>query len=161
MTKNKLHNMKSGFKVPDNYFNQLEENLLSEISLKEHVSETGFNIPDGYFEMFKVEINEPASKTKVISLFSRKTMWYAASVAAIVILLINIPDFKATDNFAAIDTESMESYMLTNDYDAYELSELFIETKGFEAAILEESITDASLEDYLYDNAELEDINIE
>lgn len=161
MTKNKSHNMKSGFKTPDNYFNQFEDNLLSEISLKERVSKTGFNIPDGYFETFKVEIKEPASKTKVISLFSRKTMWYAASVAAITVLLVNIPNFKTTDNFAAIGTESMESYMLTNDYDAYELSELFIDTNAFEEAILEESITDASLEDYLYNNAELEDINIE
>lgn len=161
MTKKKLHNVKSGFKTPDNYFNQFEVNLLSEIGLKERVSKTGFNIPDGYLDTFKVEINEPTSKTKVISLFNRKTLWYAASVAAITILLITIPNFKITDSFAAIDTESMESYMLTNDYDAYELSELFIDTNAFEEAILEESITDASLEDYLYNNAELEDINIE
>lgn len=161
MTKKKLHNIKSGFKTPDNYFNQFEDNLLSEIRLKEQVSKTGFEVPDGYLDMFKVEINEPVPQSKVISLFSRKTIWYAASVAAVAILLINIPSFKTTDNFVAIDTESIESYMLDTDYDAYELGDLIIDPSAFEDAILEESITDASLEDYFYDNVELEDFNIE
>lgn len=162
MTKRKLHNIESGFKTPDNYFNQFEDNLLREIKLKERVSNSGHKVPTGYFENFEVTIDKQnPTETKVISLFSRKTLLYAASIAAIAILIINIPAFKTTQNFASLDVESMETYMLDNDYSAYDLSDLITDSEAFEESILDEALINISLEDYFYENIELEDFNIE
>ena len=162
MTKKTLHtDLESGFKIPDNYFNEFESDLLLELRLKDQVSKSGFELPEDYLDNLKIDIEKPESKSKVISLFNRKTLLYAASIAAITILVISIPEFNTTHNFATIDDDSMESYMLINDYDAYELGDLIIDSSAFEDAILKETITDASLEDYMYNNAELEDINIE
>lgn len=50
MKKNKLHiNKNTGFKSPDQYFEGLEDKIMSEINLNQ-VEETGFKTPDNYFD---------------------------------------------------------------------------------------------------------------
>ncbi len=166
MKKLNKHNVsETGFKTPDDYFASFEENLLSEINLKEKVNATGFKTPDGYFDNFKVTISENGkqkSEPKVISLFRNKKWLAAASIAAVFIVLISFP--KETDNsldFASLDSDSIETYLLNNDFDSAELNNLIVNTTDFESSILEETLNDVHLEDYLYNNMELEDLNLE
>lgn len=165
MKKHLLHNInKPGFKVPDNYFNNLEETLLSEIALKKSIPSTGFKTPDNYFENFKVHGIDTLSKKsnpKVISIFRKNPWLYVASAAALIVLLFNIATVNKPVNFASLDNESIENYILINDFETIELNNLIINPTAFENTILKEALSDASLEDYLYDNAELEDFNIE
>lgn len=163
MKKQKLHkDIKSGFKTPDNYFNTFEEQLLSELKLKEHVSKSGFNEPNGYLDNFKVELSKvQTSKPKVISLLNKKTILYAASIAAIFVLLLTIPSNEKEVNFASLDSESIENYLLISDFESSELNDLITNTTAFESKILEETLSDITLEDYLYNNSELEDFNLE
>ena len=164
MKKIDLHNIRNtGFKTPDNYFNSFEENLLTELKLKEQVSNTGMKAPSGYFENFKITV--PVNKTtksesKVISLFRNQKWLVAASVAAVFVLFIFLPKEQSNAlDFASLENESIENYILTNDFESVELNNLITNTEAFENAIMEEALSDVSLEDYLYDNAELEDFN--
>jgi len=86
MTKNNLHNIKeTGFKAPKDYFDNLEDSILSEIKLKESSSDTGFKTPKDYFETLEDRIIEKTSEKKtpkVISLLNRRNLIYISSIAA-------------------------------------------------------------------------------
>ena len=41
---------KSGFKVPENYFDNFDERLFKTIESETLPKETGFKVPDGYFD---------------------------------------------------------------------------------------------------------------
>lgn len=163
MKKLKLHNdIKSGFKTPENYFNSFEEQLLSELKLKEQVSNSGFNEPKDYFNNFKVDLSEvKPSEPKVIPLFNNKTMLYVASIAAAFILLLTIPSNNNELNFASLDNDTIEDYLLISDFESSELNDLITNTTAFEDKILEETLNNIPLEDYLYNNSELDDFNLE
>lgn len=163
MKNTKLYiNKNSGFKTPDNYFKDFEETLLHEITLKEKSKSSGFLVPDNYFETFKVSeldiVSNKKKTSKVISLFSKKNWLYAASIAAIAILIISLPDFNKSVNFSSLDNESIENYILSNDYESYTLNNLIIDPSAFEDAIYNEALSDISLENYLYNNSDLEDL---
>ncbi|EGV44039.1 hypothetical protein BZARG_1470 [Bizionia argentinensis JUB59] len=164
MKNRKLHtNKESGFKTPDSYFKDFEETLLSELVLKEKCKTSGFNVPDDYFKNFETSnrdtVLEEKKETKVIPLFSKKTTWYAASAAAIAILLISLPDFKESVSFSSLDNDSIENYILSNDYEASDFNNLITDPSAFENAIYNETLSDVSLESYLYYNSDLEDLN--
>ncbi len=163
MKNTKLHiNKNSGFKTPDNYFKDFEETLLSEITLKEKSKSSGFLVPENYFETFKVSefdtVSNKNKTSKVISLLSKKNWLYAASIAAIAILIISLPDFNKSVNFSSLDNESIENYILSNDYESSTLNNLIIDPSAFEDAIYNEALSDISLENYLYNNSDLEDL---
>ena len=162
---NKHNRLDTGFKVPDDYFSTFEENLISELELKEKVNTSGFKIPRNYMNDFEVKVPSVKSssiESKVIALFSDQKWLVAASIAAIFILLVSIPT-KQHDvlDFAFLDSDSIESYLLTNDFDSAELNNLITNPSDFETSILEETLNDLPLEDYLYNNIELEDLNLE
>ena len=85
MNKKYIHNIKkTGFKVPEDYFNSLEDDILTEITLKEKVSNSGFRTPKDYFKTLEDVIIEKVTEqktSKVISLFSKKNLIYASSIA--------------------------------------------------------------------------------
>lgn len=164
INKHKIPN--SGFKAPDNYFNSFEENLLTELKLKDQVSNTGMEIPVDYFKNFKVENpieNNLNAEPNVISLFRNQKWFMAASIAAIFIMLITIPfEFKNDSlDFASIDNDVIENYILNTDFDTTDFNNLITNTNTFENIILEETLNDVILDDYMYNNINLEDLNIE
>ena len=75
--------IKSGFKVPENYFEQFEAKMMAQI--------------------------QPESETKVVSIFYRKQVWMSA-IAAIVLLAIAIPVYfnMANNN---LDATTIEMYL--------------------------------------------------
>ena len=157
------HNISTpGFKTPKNYFESLENNLLSELSLRDQVAESGLNIPEGYLENFKVEIPKSETNPKVINLFNNRSWLYVASVAAMIIFIMTIPKMGSNAiTFASLDNDSIENYLLTNDLESLELNNLITNTTAFENTILEETLDEIHLEDYLYENIDVEDFNLE
>jgi hypothetical protein len=81
LNKNKIN---SGFKVPENYFDNFESKILAKINLKE----------------------EP----KVVSLFYRKQVWIS-SIAAIFVLAIAIPAYFNSIETKPIENVTMENYL--------------------------------------------------
>lgn len=77
--------IKSGFKVPENYFEQFEAKMMAQI--------------------------QPESETKIVSIFYRKQVWMSA-IAAVVLLAIAIPVyFNMANNNNNLDATTIEMYL--------------------------------------------------
>lgn len=117
-----LHNskMESGFKVPENYFENFEDRLMSQI--------------------------EPKAEPKVISLFHRKQIWISA-IAAVFVALIAIPVYFNSVTTEKISNQTLENY-LTTEYNTYDLINNLSEEdiQSLETSV---SLNDAAIEDYL------------
>lgn len=109
MTKDKnTYRNKTGFKTPDNYFENFEVD-----SLKALKDDQSMKTPDTYFENFKVDL--PQEKSKIVQL---KHFYYAASAIAAILILAFIlnPLFKSDVNqdelkFSSIEQEELENYI--------------------------------------------------
>ena len=76
--------IKSGFKVPENYFEQFEAKMMAQIPVEK--------------------------ETKVVSLFYRKQVWMSA-IAAVVLLAIAIPVYFNMANSNNLDATTIEMYL--------------------------------------------------
>lgn len=152
--KNKhLHNIKnSGFKVPDNYFEELEGSIFSQANLKDLAVDSGLKEPEGYFDNLEEQIlSKVVSKkeTKVIGLFTKKTLFYGSSIAAAIVLLFNLT-FKNlnTISFDSLDIETVNNYIL-NEAETDELAALFTDTELDETNFINYNLTDDTIDSYL------------
>ena len=119
---------------------------------------SGFTTPDGYFDTFseKVLAQLPKQETKVISIFSSKKVWYFA-VAAILILMLSIPLFtKYSTQQEEIDTETLENYIAYQSNISEEEIVNLLEQDDLDKMKLDFNIDDATIEDALKSNSNLE-----
>lgn len=162
MENNNLNNIKNnGFKTPDNYFDGLEDRLLDEIKLKEKVSNSGFTTPNGYLDNFQVNIpsNEPSNKkeTKIIKLVSKKTLLFASSIAATIVLFFSLNIFGTETSNTSIDslaTDIIDEYIL-EETDISDLASLFEEDELSEDQFIDYNLNEDTLDAIL----ESEDLN--
>lgn len=119
---------------------------------------SGFTTPDGYFDTFseKVLAQLPKQETKVISIFSSKKVWYFAA-AAILILMLSIPLFtKYSTQQEEIDTETLENYIAYQTNISEEEIVNLLEQDDLDKMKLDFNIDDATIEDALKSNSNLE-----
>lgn len=96
----------SGFKTPDKYFENFEEELSVRMNEEKLPQKAGFSIPDDYFgnledRVIATVINKK-EQNKVILLFRKKYFGYAAAIAAC--LVIGTMIFNSTQNKSTLDT---------------------------------------------------------
>ena len=119
---------------------------------------TGFTTPDGYFDTFseKVLAQLPKQESKVISIFSSKKVWYFAA-AAILILMLSIPLFtKYSTQQEEIDTATLENYIAYQSNISEEEIVNLLEQDDLDKMKLDFNIDDATIEDALKSNSNLE-----
>jgi hypothetical protein len=119
---------------------------------------SGFTTPDGYFDTFseKVLAQLPKQETKVISIFSSKKVWYFAA-AAILILMLSIPLFtKYSTQQEEIDTATLENYIAYQSIISEEEIVNLLEQDDLDKMKLDFNIDDATIEDALKSNSNLE-----
>jgi hypothetical protein len=153
----------SGFKTPENYFDDFEKRLFNRISEEKFPKSAGHKVPDGYFEnledrVLKTVINSE-KPTKIIPLFPKKYFGYAAAIAACLLIGFTLFNTK-TDNssldslqLAAIDTYiedgnlNLDLYDLTSYIDDEDITDLNFENQQF---------SETTLENYLLENVDEE-----
>lgn len=156
MKKENLNNIKqTGFKTPDNYFNTIEDQIMSQISLEEIGKDSGFKTPDNYFDTIEDNILSKTKETKIIKLFNKKTIITVASIAAMFVLFFNLNPFKTQVTFDNLDTNTVETYIL-NEVELNDISNLietdqlsqtdFIDYNGIS---IDNYLDDIDLEDFL------------
>ncbi|SDR65226.1 hypothetical protein [Christiangramia echinicola] len=111
---------KSGFKVPEDYFGKLEDKMLDNFNMQESVelksTGSGFKVPDGYFDTLEETITSRTKqqKPRVISLFKKEYIFYAAAVITLFALLLG-DFFKSGSNqnigWDDIELSAMENYI--------------------------------------------------
>ncbi len=161
MKKNRLENIKdNGFKVPDNYFNNFEQNLLNEIKLKNKINTSGFKVPEGYFESLTQTIHNAVTEKKqgkVISLFSWKKIAYATGIAASLILMFNIIyNKKEVVTLDSVETASIENYILNTDIESSDIASLLSNEDISEMTFTKSNLSSETLEDYVLDNIDVD-----
>lgn len=164
MKTNKLHNVKeTGFKVPKDYFDTLEYTVLNNIKLKEQPSESGFITPNNYFDTLEDAILSKISEKespKVISIFSRRNIIYACSIAAAVLLLFNLSIFEKESGWEDIKAETVENYIINENIGSYEIASLLIDEELNENNFTDIEFSDEALENYFLDHTTVEDLII-
>tara|TARA_R110000868_G_scaffold144150_2_gene362950 strand:+ start:21133 stop:21633 length:501 start_codon:yes stop_codon:yes gene_type:complete len=163
MEKQRIEPIKNnGFKVPDNYFNAFEQNMLSEIKLKEKINTSGFNVPKGYFESLDQTIHNlvvEKRQGKAINLFSWKKIAYATSIAASLILMFNVFfTKKEVLTLDSVETASIENYILNEDLETNEFASLFSKEDLANVSLINDGYSSQNLENYVFDNLEIDDI---
>ncbi|MBT8273930.1 MAG: hypothetical protein KJO77_08995 [Bacteroidia bacterium] len=162
----KLKNIKKpGFKTPKDYFDGLEDAVFSQLStknLQESIDNHGFSMPEGYMNGIEDKVFNKLDQdaTKVVSLFSRRNILYVSGVAAAIVLMFSIFMNRDTQTIEDLDQNLVENYILDQDISSYELASLLTEEEltSINDDIMQEVYDEESLEDYLLENVNLEDI---
>lgn len=162
------HTKQTGFKVPEGYFDNLEDVVLNKLNTKsnlEHIKNTGFNAPRDYFSMvednvFK-KLKTEDKDVKVVSLISRRNLLYISGVAAAVVLLISIFSTKKELTFESLETELVETYISTNNMNSSDLATLWNEADLSDIVFNDYEFLDETVEDYIFENSTIEDLIID
>lgn len=163
MKKESLHNIKeSGFKVPKDYFNTVEDHIMSEIKLKAHGTDSPFTLPPNYFDILEDNILSTVSEKKspkVITLFSKKNMIYISGIAAAILLIFfNGFLFEKKLTLDQFDSETVANYILNENFESYEIADLLDEEDLTEENFSELQINEQDIETYILDHLEIDDL---
>jgi len=156
-----LNNIPMGenqFSVPEDYFNSVEDSVLSQIIEEQLPGKLTYNVPDTYFENFEDRLfaNSEFSKkeTKVIRLKSRIFKIIPTAAAACMLLFIGLNYFSTNEkiSFESISSEELELWF--NDSNLQENSRNlleFVDADFTENDIIEDdtSINDDDILEYL------------
>lgn len=153
---------KGGFQVPENYFEEFGVRVFSKLEIKnqepskvfeQELIASGFEVPQNYFENFEAKL--PNNNSKVIPLFDKKKWAYAASIAAMFLLVFSIfNEASAPIDFSSIGYNSIEKYIETGqiDFSSSEMENLLSE--GSNLSELEfDKLDEEALFDYLMNNS--------
>ena len=160
----------SGFKTPKGYFEGITDDLLDKISEETSgfPNEAGFQVPEGYFNNLNKKILEKVAEkeSKVIRLKPyRKYFYAAASVAAILILVLSIqPKDEDSFTFDDLTRTDIENYLEENEpgLSSYELAEVLLTEESKVNDILGNELDDENIIDYLEDNIDyIDELNLE
>ena len=122
---------------------------------------SGFKIPENYFEQFETKIMQQVSKEKennVISLFYKKHV-KVSSIAALFLLAIAIPVYFNMAKESNLDTNTIESYLA--DQQSVGTTELIKhltdeDISELQNALAIDNVTDETIENYLSETANLD-----
>lgn len=117
---------------------------------------SGFKTPEDYFENFSeqvlAKINE--DEKPVISIFQRHRNWFLAA-AAVLVLGIMIPFLNKPVASTTIDDATMENYLAQSNISQYELVNM-LDNEDIDALEKELAMDDSTLESALEYNGNLE-----
>lgn len=113
----------TGFKVPDNYFEDFKVDFsrkeVNNSSTLESIKSSGFKTPENYLDNFEVNLSSISKKpSKVITLNQKKIINFISVAAAVAVLLIII--FKEpTVNYSEenLSPLAIEDYIEQNEFD--------------------------------------------
>ncbi|WP_395043299.1 hypothetical protein [Flavobacterium sp.] len=118
---------------------------------------TGFKIPEHYFDSFSDKITSELNKEepKEISLWDRNKRWFY-KIAAILVLSLSIPIANQFRDVKTNENTEIENYLAYNstllDDDIIEL----LEKEDIAKIEVETTIDDKTIEEALFNNAEIE-----
>ncbi len=128
---------------------------MKEFDLHTNRIKSGFEIPDNYFEKFENELMEKVAtkaEPKVVSLFYRKQVWISA-IAAVFVALFAIPFYFNSVSSSNLETATLENY-LTTEFNTYDLVDKLTE-EDIVALEGEVSLSNEAIEDYLLETQNL------
>lgn len=144
-----LKKKKSGFSIPEDYFENIESSILLNTKKSDWASNP-FKVPQNYFEEFDSTVLNQINEKKSNSIFTLNRFWIPVSIAAMLILNIGIFTFQKQDQ--SIEMADMENWLEdgTLDLNTYEIASVYEEE--LEDIDLTDFIESEEIEDYLYND---------
>ncbi|AXT19653.1 hypothetical protein D7030_09690 [Flavobacteriaceae bacterium AU392] len=166
MKPNLNHIKHSGYKVPKDYFDTLDDSIMNSVtSNKFKVESSGFSTPTDYFDTLEETIMNTVSnnkkETKVIPLFNKKSLIYISSIAAAALIFISIYISKETVTFDSIEMELVENYLYTESISSEDLLSLLSDDSLIEDDFIQNNLNDDSLENFILDDDTIDDFLID
>ena len=157
-----LHNDNTaGFKIPKDYFNNLEDTILNDAKMQAKIPSHGFKVPDHYFDNLEDTIYNKATtkNTSKVRTLNVQPWVYAASIAACIMLMFTLTfSNNQSNSISAINNDTLESFILDEDLNTSEMATLITDSDLFGSDILDSAISDASINNYIEREIELEDL---
>ncbi len=158
-----------GFTTPKDYFESFEERLFERLSEGKLPEETGFAVPEDYFDTFEDRlmdrIEKEDRKIKVIPLFGKRTLMYAAAIAACAVVVFSVFDFgnKSDVNIQDLHFSSIESYIEDGnlELETYEVLALLGDEELDKISLEHEFLSEENIEEYLLENLDNNTLLIE
>ena len=120
---------------------------------------SGFKVPEQYFEDFSAKVRKqlPEKEPKLIALFANKKTWFFA-VAAVVVVALTVPIFHLTPPApVGLDKDTLENYLNhSSDFSDDDLAE-FLNESDIQKIDINYAIEDKAIEDLLSTNDNLEE----
>ena len=126
---------------------------------KEPKIKSGFKVPENYFDDFSAKVLQqlPENEPKVISIISRKKTWMYA-VAAILIVAVSIPIYTAlVTQQNALDKTTIENYLTSQDAISDDELANLLDEDDIKKMKLNFNIEDKAIEDLLSTHSSLEE----
>ncbi|WP_130736823.1 hypothetical protein [Flavobacterium sp. J27] len=116
---------------------------------------TGFQVPENYFEQFEAKMMEqlPKKETKVVSLFHKKQIWIS-SIAAVLLAMIAIPVYQSMSKDTTIEATTLENY-LVSEYSTYDIIDK-LSTEDINALENDLTLNEDAVESYLLDTQNID-----
>ena len=156
---NKKTGKESGFSVPSNYFETLEDSFSIQLKEENFPKRKGFETPDSYFDNIEdiilAKVSSTKKEVKVISLKERVFKMIPMAAAASIILFIGLNSFifnKTEENpFDKLADSDVENWIsnninLINDND---FALTYTDIDFDESEMIPNSISNDELENYL------------
>jgi len=144
-----LIDKKSGFSIPEDYFENVESSILLHIK-KSELASNPFNTPQNYFENVDSRVFAQIKDTKSNTIFTLNRFWIPISIAAMLILNIGIFTFqKQEQSFEMADMENWLENGTVN-LNTYEIASVYEEE--LDDIDLTDFIETEEIEDYLYND---------
>ncbi|SFR31235.1 hypothetical protein SAMN04490243_0062 [Robiginitalea myxolifaciens] len=142
---------RDGFKTPDKYFENFQEQLGKRLNAEDS---DGFSVPEGFFESFgeKLEQRLTESPGKVRKLRPQLLAWSGAVAAAIILFVVLQPGSNyASPTFSDLADAEIENYLEVGyeDLSAYEWAENFPPESLSAEDLIEVEPAEEQLLDYL------------
>jgi|SRR5699024_8030631 len=148
------------FKLPEDYFNDFEDQLFLKIDEESFPKTTGFRVPDGYFYKLEDSVFDKIRREKnppIIHLIPRKVLLYASAVAACLIIGFSIfPSSQSHSNPENIHLSVIDHYIEDGnlDMDLYDVTHYLRNLEDFDLDIENFLIPDETIEEYFFENPE-------
>ena len=138
----------NGFIVPDEYFEKVNDQILSKTKKVQLPTRTGFDIPESYFDNLEIKTPNKNPKTKIVNLFSNQYKKFInIAVAASLLLFIGINYFSnrqetlSLDNISANEIENwMDDYSIG--FNSYDIAEVYNDIEINNSLYFEDEISD-------------------
>ncbi|WP_397303756.1 hypothetical protein [Nonlabens ulvanivorans] len=164
MEKENKHNKDLGFQVPQDFFKNFEEDMMTQWNLEDKLGkETGFEVPDGYFETLEEQLL-PVVDDKVRQLPKKSNvttfLYPFLAIAAMLAIVLTLNSGNESVDIASVDTSVLEDYLIEESflYDDATVDILFADNDILDNINLTESVDTDVLYDYLEDEMDLNEI---
>lgn len=150
-------NSKSGFKVPDSYFETFQVNKFDEHQPNFKIEESGYLMPNNYLsEITGENILKNNKKPYNTSFFKRKTYAYISGLAASILICVGVYNLNTKLSFNTIDISLVEMYLYDNDVYTDEVASLYSVENLMESDFIDSSISDEMLEEFILSEDDFE-----